>query len=298
MKPPANPAPTGLAAKATGTTSIAVNWTAPTTAVTSFILERATGSGSFAEIARPAAGSTSHDDNSLAPATEYRYRLAAVRSAGTSEFSAVATATTQAEQEPTEVEVTDNITSNTTWTADRTWILKGFIKVGNGATLTIEKGTRIVGDYETLGSSLFILRGARIDARGTAAEPIVFTSARPAGSRRPGDWGGLIVIGNGVINRSGTVILEGTGVDDIVNPPVPYSGGSNNADNSGTMSYVRVEYAGYGPAQDAELNSFTFAAVGSGTTLEYLQALNGLDDAYEWFGGAVDGRYLVSYETG
>src|SRR5690606_34078631 len=85
---------------------------------------------------------------------------------------------------------------------------------------------------------------------------------------------------------------------DVINPAVPYSGGTDNTDNSGTLRYVRVEYAGYAPAQDAELNSFTFAAVGSGTTMEYLQAHNGLDDAFEWFGGAVDGRYLVSYETG
>src|SRR5690606_21491690 len=146
--------------------------------------------------------------------------------------------------------------------------------------------------------SLFVLRGARIVANGTADNPIVFTSERPVGQRRPGDWGGLIVVGNGIINRSGTVIVEGTATDDVINPAVPYSGGTDNTDNSGTLRYVRVEYAGYAPAQDAELNSFTFAAVGSGTTMEYLQAHNGLDDAFEWFGGAVDGRYLVSYETG
>lgn len=295
---PSNPAPTGLAATATGQNSITVSWSAPSTAVTQFILERATASGSFAEIARPGAGSTSYDDSGLSPATQYSYRIAAVRSAGVSSHSSVATATTDAVEEPTEVDVTANIVSDTRWTADKTWILKGFIKVGNGATLTIDKGTRIVGDYETLGSSLFVMRGARIVAEGTADEPIVFTSERPVGQRQPGDWGGLIIVGNGIINRSGVVIVEGTNTDGALNPPVPYSGGNNNADNSGTLRYVRVEYAGFGPAPDAELNSFTFAAVGSGTKLEYLQALNGLDDHYEWFGGAVDGKYLVSYESG
>ena len=77
-----------------------------------------------------------------------------------------------------------------------------------------------------------------------------------------------------------------------------YSGGNDNADNSGTLRYVRVEFAGYGTAADQELNTFTFAAVGSGTTVEYLQALYGLDDSFEWFGGAMDAKYLVSYESG
>ncbi len=298
IKPPENPAPTGLQATATGTNTIQVSWSAPTTPATEFVLHRATGDGDFAEIARPGATATSHADAGLQPGTAYRYRIAAVRSAGTSSFSAIASATTEEEVEDLIVEVTTNITTDTRWTADRTYYLMGFIKVANGATLTIDPGTTIYGDYETLGSSLFVLRGARIVANGTAGNPIVFTSERPVGQRRPGDWGGLIVVGNGIINRSGTVIVEGTATDDVINPAVPYSGGTDNTDNSGTLRYVRVEYAGYAPAQDAELNSFTFAAVGSGTTMEYLQAHNGLDDAFEWFGGAVDGRYLVSYETG
>jgi hypothetical protein len=93
------------------------------------------------------------------------------------------------------------------------------------------------------------------------------------------------------------VILEGTGTGPT-NPQVDYSGGTNNADNSGTLRYVRVEFAGFATAPDAELNTFTFAAVGSGTTMEYLQGLVGLDDTFEWFGGAVDGKYLISYESG
>src|SRR5690606_34666668 len=88
--------------------------------------------------------------------------------------------------------ITDNITADRTFYADTTYVLSGFIKVANGATLTIQPGTRIVGDYEIPGSSLFILRGSRIIAEGTPDRPIVFTSARPEGERRPGDWGGLI----------------------------------------------------------------------------------------------------------
>lgn len=297
--PTPNPAPTGLAAAATGTTTINVTWTAASPAVTQYILQRSTGGGAFTEIARPAAGATSYADAGLTADTEYSYRLAAVRDGETSAFSATASATTDEDVIPSnEVEVTANITSNTTWTADKTYILKGFIKVANGATLTIQPGTRIVGDFETLGASLFVLRGARIVANGSAANPIVFTSERTAGERQPGDWGGLVLVGNARINRSGTVILEGTDTDPVLNPPVPYSGGDNDFDNSGTLRYVRVEYAGYAPVEAAELNAFTIAAVGSQTTLEFLQALNGLDDHFEFFGGTVDGRNFVSYEAG
>ncbi|MCU0636871.1 MAG: hypothetical protein MUE41_18530, partial [Gemmatimonadaceae bacterium] len=202
-------------------------------------------------------------------------------------------------QRPTRV-VTGNITAATTWFAETTYVLRGFVNVANGATLTIRPGTRIVGDTTALGSALFVLRGARIDAQGTAAAPIVFTSQRAAGNRQPGDWGGLIIVGNARINRTGNVIVEGSNGSVIGADPngVVYGNGTNDADNSGTLRYVRVEFAGYATLTDAELNSFTFAAVGRGTTLEYLQSLAGLDDSFEWFGGTVDGRYLVSYESG
>ncbi|MBA3853750.1 MAG: hypothetical protein C0503_04995 [Gemmatimonas sp.] len=199
--------------------------------------------------------------------------------------------------EPGAAVISADITTNRTLSKDTVYTLQGFIKVTNGATLTIPAGTRIVGDFETVGSALFVTRGARLVANGTAAEPIVFTSERPVGSRQAGDWGGLIIIGNATSNRSGTVVLEGTGTGPS-NPQQVYSGGTTDTDNSGTLRYVRVEFAGYATATDAELNSFTFAAVGSGTTVEYLQVMNGLDDSYEWFGGAMDAKYLVSYESG
>ncbi len=296
---PVNPAPAGLTAASTGETSIAVSWTAPSTTATEFILQRATGNGAFAEIVRPAGSATQYPDQGLTAGTTYRYRIAAVRNGSSSAFSSEATATTESENDPGPalVEVTTDITTDTRWTADRIYRLKGFRKVQNGATLTIDAGTRIEGDYDILGSSLFVLRGARIVANGTASAPILFTSSRPEGQRQPGDWGGLIMVGNARINRSGSVAVEGTGTSGD-NALVTYSGGSNDNDNSGTLRYVIVEYAGFGPAQDAELNSFTLAAIGRGTTMEYLQALNGLDDHFEWFGGSVDAKYLVSYESG
>jgi hypothetical protein len=193
--------------------------------------------------------------------------------------------------------ITSDITANRLFHAETTYTLSGFIKVANGATLTIEPGTKIVGDYEVPGSSLFVLRGAKINAVGTAERPIVFTSERTSG-RQAGDWGGLIIVGSGVVNRADPTILEGTGTNATTNPQVNYAGGSNNSDDSGELRYVRVEFAGYATAADQELNSFTFAAVGSGTRLSYLQSLYGLDDSFEWFGGAVDAKYLVSYEAG
>ena len=198
---------------------------------------------------------------------------------------------------PGDAVIASNITSSRTLYRDTLYTLRGFIQVTNGATLTIQPGTVIQGDFATVGSSLFITRGARIQANGTAIAPIVFTSSRPVGQRQAGDWGGLILIGNGIINRAAPVVLEGTGTG-LDNPTQEYSGGTNNADNSGTLRYVRVEFAGYATAADQELNSITLAAVGSGTTMEYVQSLYGLDDSFEFFGGAVNGKYLVSYEAG
>jgi hypothetical protein len=288
-----NDPPVGLTATATSLSATHLAWTS-SSSVTGYVLQRATGAtGVFAEITRPTSTATSYDDTGLTPGTQYRYRLAAIRTAGTSDFSAVATATTSA---ITTVDVTTNITANTTWTSDHIYKIVGFRKVASGATLTIQPGTKIIGDYNTLGSALFILRGAQIIANGTATAPIVFTSSQPDGSRLSGDWGGVLIIGNGIDNRSGVVNVEGTGTS-ADNNVIQYNGGTNNADNSGSLSYVRIEYAGYAPVVDNEFNSFTFCAVGSGTNLDHLESLNGLDDAFEFFGGAVSGKYLVAYEV-
>jgi Fibronectin type III domain len=292
--PPATPpAPTGLTATvAQDGSSIAVSWAAVTGA-TSYALERADASspGSFTAVGGTLT-TTSYTDAAIAPAASYTYRVAAINGNGTGTFSSTVNATVAGAKVAT---LTGNITADVTLHADTTYTLSGYVKVGNGKTLTIEAGTKIVGDPNVAGSSLWILRGSKIDAQGTADAPIVFTSGKPAGQRKPGDWGGLIIIGNGIINRSGTVLTEGPqGITE------PYSGGSDNTDKSGTLRYVRVEFAGYDVSAGAgqELNSFSLYAVGSGTTLEYVQSLSGLDDSFEWWGGAVDGRYLVSYESG
>jgi hypothetical protein len=217
----------------------------------------------------------------------------------TSSTTTTVTVTYSVTTNPT-VTLSGSIAANRTLTPDTNYVLRGFVYVNSGATLTINAGTRIVGDTTALGSALFVLRGARIVANGTATAPVVFTSQRSAGNRSPGDWGGLVIVGNARANRTGNVIVEGSNGSVVGADPngTIYTGGTVDTDNSGTLRYVRVEFAGYATLTDAELNSFTFAAVGSGTTVEYVQALAGLDDNFEWFGGTVNGKYLVSYESG
>jgi hypothetical protein len=291
--PPAGlSAPTGLVAAQVSLTEIALTWNAVTGA-SSYLVERASAAnpGAFAAIGGTVT-TTNYADNTVTAGVAYSYRVAAVSGSDTSDFSASVTFATGLAA----ASITGNITTDRTLHSDTVYTLVGYVKVQSRAVLTIEPGTRIVGDAPTPGSSLWILRGARIEANGTAAEPIVFTSAKPAGSRAPGDWGGLIIVGNGIINRGdANTLTEGpAGVSEA------YGGGNNNNDNSGTLRYVRIEFAGYDVSQGGgqELNALSLYAVGRGTTLEYVQTMAGLDDSFEWFGGAVDGRYLVSYESG
>jgi hypothetical protein len=289
--------PTNAAVTAQSATSVTVTW-AEVTGATNYIVQRAPGAsgGTFTTISPATLTTTSLLDTGLEPNAAYRYRVQAIRPSGPSQFSAEVSVTTR--QAGTVAGLLNtNITASRTLFADTVYTLQGFIQVANGATLTIQPGTRILGDFATEGSSLFITRGARIDAQGTASNPIVFTSSRPVGQRAPGDWGGLIIIGNGIINKTGSITIEGTG-NSAANPAQIYSGGTSNTDNSGILRYVRVEFAGYATAPNQELNTFTFAAVGSGTRLEFLQASAGLDDHFEFFGGAVDGRNWVSYDAG
>ena len=300
-------APFGVAAASTTSASVRLTFTGTGQASDRYVIERAPGSGSatFSEIATVdggASGSVSYEDTGLDPAATYRYRIATLRGTTRSAYSTILDVTTGAIGAATAT-ISADITASRTLSRDTTYVLRGFIHVKAPAVLTIQAGTTIKGDYDTQGSSLFILPGARIVAVGTAALPIVFTSSRPVGQRAPGDWGGLAIIGNGVINRAGAVELEGSGTVTTGEPTgqnyrLLYSGGTNNADNSGELRYVRIEYAGYAIAPGAELNAFTFAAVGSGTRLSYLQALQGLDDSFEWFGGAADADHLVSYDSG
>lgn len=193
----------------------------------------------------------------------------------------------------TAVEVSGDIATSTTWTADKIYTLKGFVYVTEGATLTIEPGTIIKGDKASKGT-LVITRGTKLLAVGTAAKPIVFTSALPAGIRSSGDWGGIILLGKAPVNQGDNVGIEG-GLDAKGNAAkyIQY-GGTDAADNSGTLKYVRIEYAGIPFSPDNEINGLTMGGVGNGTTLDFIQVYRSGDDAFEWFGGTVNAKHLLA----
>lgn len=167
-----------------------------------------------------------------------------------------------------------------------TYILKGWVYIADGAELTIEPGTIIKGDKQTK-ASLIAERGGKLIAQGTATEPIVFTSEEAKGNRRPGDWGGIILCGKAKNNKS-EIQIEGG--------PRTKHGGNDDADNSGVLSYVRIEFAGYPFQTDQEINGLTLGSVGSGTKIDHVQVSYSNDDSYEWFGGTVNCKYLIAYK--
>jgi hypothetical protein len=195
------------------------------------------------------------------------------------------------------VNVTGNITSNTTWTKNNVYLLQGTVFVDSLVTLTIEAGTVIRGDATFVISALVIERGAKLIANGTECNPIVFTSSKAAGSRTAGDWGGLIICGrapNNILaaNPSG-VPSEGISGSNLN----ARHGGNIPNDNSGSLTYARIEYAGFVISPNNEMNSLTLGSVGSGTTIHHVQTSFGLDDAFEWFGGTVNCTHLVAYRN-
>jgi hypothetical protein len=178
-----------------------------------------------------------------------------------------------------------------TLTANVEWILSGVVYIGDGtnsANITIEEGTTIRGLDEGSQKGVLVVRqNAQIFAEGTAAEPIVFTSAKLAGAYSQ-DWGGLIICG-----KADTNLASATGdPEGLTAGSAPY-GGTNDLDNSGILKYVRVEYGGWQIDSETELNGIGFYAVGSGTTVEYVQVHRNSDDGIEFFGGTVNAKYLL-----
>lgn len=198
--------------------------------------------------------------------------------------------------------VNANITTNTTWTSGNTYLLVGNIAVTPGHTLTIQPGTVIRGDKASK-ASLIITAGAKINAQGTVTQPIVFTSnENPSGNgRASGDWGGVIILGNGVVNTACATCATSPNQNYIegfaTNFPEILYGGNNNTESSGTMSYVRIEFGGVAlsTTPNSEINGLTLGGVGSGTTIDHIQVSFSGDDSFEWFGGAVDAKFLVSF---
>jgi len=184
-----------------------------------------------------------------------------------------------------ETVISSDITGTRNLVADSTYVLQGQINVSG--TINIAAGTVIKGDKVTKGC-LVVLPGGKINAIGTAAKPIVFTSRLEPGLRAAGDWGGLVIVGKAKINQSSAVV-EG------LSREVNYGGGTDNADNSGTLQYVRIEFAGIALQPDKEINGLTLCAVGSGTTIDHIQVSYSGDDSFEWFGGTVNAKNLIAY---
>lgn len=171
--------------------------------------------------------------------------------------------------------------------AKGTYLLKGWVYIADGSELTIPAGTIIKGDKQTK-AALIAEPGGKLIAQGTQTDPIVFTSEEAAGSRKPGDWGGIILCGkapnnNGVLNQQ----IEGG--------PRTKHGGTDAGDNSGVLSYVRIEFAGYPFQKDQEINGLTLGSVGSGTKIDHIQVSYSNDDSYEWFGGTVNCDHLIAF---
>jgi hypothetical protein len=184
--------------------------------------------------------------------------------------------------------VSADITTNTTWSG--VILLQNKIYVKNNATLTIAPGTIIRGDKVTQGT-LIITRGAKINAQGTSTQPIIFTSNEAVGNRNEGDWGGIVLLGLARNNQPGGV----ANIEGIVATTDTQYGGAFDNDNSGTIKYVRIEFAGIALEPNKEINGITFGSVGSATTVDYVQVSHSGDDSFEWFGGTVNCKHIIAY---
>lgn len=199
-----------------------------------------------------------------------------------------------------------NLTSDVTLDASKVYLLTGLVYVNNGVTLNIPAGTIIRCEANTTATpanwaTLVVQRGGKVNFAGTQAKPIVFTSNKAAGNRNPGDWGGIILLGKASNNLPGgqsscTQCVKGEG---IVEGPFGYPegayGGNQDNDNSGTMTYVRLEFPGLVYAANNEVNGLTLGSVGYNTTLHHLQVSFSNDDSYEWYGGTVNSTHLIAF---
>lgn len=207
---------------------------------------------------------------------------------------------------------TGDITANTTWDSNEVVLLNGFVHVTGGAELTIKPGCVVIGrQYNSTSSDcgvLVITAGSKIHAVGRPDKPIVFTSQQAKGSRSWGDWGGIVLLGKAPVNtKTNTVAnpddgkwnimkIEGFLTDDVKR----HFGGIVPNDNSGELAYVRIEFAGVSLNPNVfnqEINSLTLGGVGSGTQIHHIQVSFAGDDAYEFFGGSVDAKYLIGFRT-
>lgn len=199
------------------------------------------------------------------------------------------TSTFVVEQDNLKGTITDG---NAILEAGKTYKLTGKLQVNDGASLTIEAGARIEATDVTSSTPeiryIAVSQGGKIFVQGTSSNPVVMT----ADTKEPGAWGGVVICGKAPINKGTSASAE---VSDLT-----YGGADtpeNRADSSGSIKYLRIEYSGYAYNSDKEFNGLSLFGVGSGTTIEYVQSYEGSDDAFEWFGGTVNAKYLVAINT-
>lgn len=187
---------------------------------------------------------------------------------------------------PTIIDQDEYLTNNTTY------LLSGNVYVTNGATLTIQEGTIIRCDTEAQ-TSLVVSKGSKLIARGISNQPIIFTSNKPAKSRKSGDWGGIIIAGSGTVNSpSGTGMIEGN-----FTPEYSIYGGNDPEETTTIMTYVRIEYAGKKINASKELNGLSLYAAGKNSIVNNIMISHSDDDSYECFGGNINMNNLISYRA-
>ncbi len=196
-----------------------------------------------------------------------------------------------------------DITGTLTLDATKVYLLKGFIVVRSGGKLVIPAGTviRCQADLSTTPknyASIIVERGGKIEITGTAAKPVVITSAKAVGARERGDWGGLLLAGKAPHNLwTSTSDVQMEGFNGVTfDADLAKFGGTDLADNSGIISYLRLEFGGLAFEVNKEINGLTFGAVGSGTTVNNIQVSYSGDDSFEWFGGTVNSKYLIAWK--
>jgi hypothetical protein len=185
------------------------------------------------------------------------------------------------------------INKNTTLYKKNIYLLTGIVYVTSGATLTIEPGTLIRGDYDTKGT-LIITKGCKIIAQGEETNPIIFTSNKSGADRRPGDWGGVIVFGDAPVNRFGSNGQLDLNLDLIYNT----YGGQNKDSNSGILKYIRIEFAGRKVGNNKEYDGLSLAGIGSKTVLSNIQVSYANEDSFEIYGGEININNFVSFRAG
>ena len=274
-EPPA--APTGVTANANAN-DVTVGWSGQ---ADTYIVERQPAGGRFTQIAADLTATTYMDEEVAEGA--YAYRVIAVEGDLESEPSDPALVTVVG-RDPRR-DLTGTISGVRRLNADSVYILRGIVTVDSAGELHIPAGTVLKGDVATQPTALIVRTHGRIFSEGTADDPVVFTSTSPEGERRAGDWGGVVINGLSLCNFPAEECV-GEGSSGTY-------GGDDEDDDSGVMTYTRIEFAGFEVSFGNELNALTLNGVGRGTEIHHVQTNVGLDDGIEFFGGTVDLKYAL-----